>query len=251
MAGTRGRQSKAARTEAAKAEAPGTAASSTSAAPPQAPAVRPFILVLAGVNGAGKSSVAGAMLAEQGLNWFNPDTLAREMVSVLGLELGDANGRAWTIGFERLAAAIESRSNHAFETTLGASSIPDLLERAATTHDVMMLFCGLSSAEQHVRRVRLRVEQGGHPIPEAKIRERWMSSRANLVRLLPSLSRLQVFDNSAEVGIGEDIPDPVLVLEMERGQVLYPEPGDADALAATPAWARPIVQAAFELPPRH
>ena len=40
-------------------------------------AARPCILVLAGVNGAGKSSVGGALLAEHGLAWFNPDSYAR------------------------------------------------------------------------------------------------------------------------------------------------------------------------------
>ena len=256
MAGAGSRQSKAANKAADKSgdraadkandKAADKAVKETSAPPPP----RPFSLVLAGVNGAGKSSVAGAMLAEQGLSWFNPDTLAREMVAVLGLEPGDANGRAWTVGRDRLVAAIESGSNHAFETTLGARSIPDLLEQAARSHDVMMIFVGLSSADQHLRRVRLRVTQGGHAIPEAKIRERWMSSRANLVSLLPFLTQLQVFDNSAEAELGEDIPDPVLVLEMAQGDVLFPPPEDADALAATPAWARPIVQAALELPPR-
>ncbi len=210
---------------------------------------RPFILVLAGVNGAGKSSVAGAMLAAQGLAWFNPDTLAREFVSGLGMDATEANARAWNIGRDRLEAAMREGRNHAFETTLGASTIPDLLALAARTHDVMMLFCGLASAELHLQRVKQRVAQGGHDIPEAKIRERWMSSRANLVRLLPHLARLQVFDNSVQVAPGKPIPDPLLVLEMDRGQVLHPAPGDAAALAATPAWARPVVQAAFELRP--
>ena len=39
--------------------------------------MRPFIFALAGVNGAGKSSVGGTILREHGLDWFNPDTFAR------------------------------------------------------------------------------------------------------------------------------------------------------------------------------
>ena len=65
---------------------------------PKAAASRPFILVLAGVNGAGKSSVGGAILADHGLTWFNPDTYARELMAQLGLVLEDANGRAWAPG---------------------------------------------------------------------------------------------------------------------------------------------------------
>ena len=212
-----------------------------------AAAERPFILVLAGVNGAGKSSVGGALLAEHGLSWFNPDTCARELMAQLGLAPEDANAQAWNLGRDRLEAAIAQRSNYAFETTLGANTIPAMLAAAAATHDVVMIFCGLASPEQHLARVRARVAHGGHDIPEHKIRERWVASRANLIQLMPSLARLQVFDNSAEAPPGGEIGDPVLVLEMSRGQIDFPQADDAVALAATPGWARPIVQAAFEL----
>lgn len=211
---------------------------------------RPFVLVLAGVNGAGKSSIAGALLAEQGLAWFNPDSYARELVARAGLPQQEANARAWNEGRERLERALEQRTNFAFETTLGGDTITALLARAAATHDVAMLFCGLASPALHIDRVRFRVRHGGHEIPEAKIRERWIASRANLVRLLPLLARLQVFDNSAPARADGTIPDPVLVLEMEHGRVTHPDALDAAALAAVPAWARAIVEAALARPQR-
>jgi predicted ABC-type ATPase len=209
-------------------------------------ATRPFIFVLAGVNGAGKSSVGGAMLVEHGLTWFNPDTFARELMAQFSLTPAEANSRAWETGRAQLEAAMANGRNYAFETTLGARTIPDMLASATRTHDVDMLFCGLSSVEQHIERVRVRVANSGHAIPENKIRERWVTSRANLIKLLPRLSRLQVFDNSADAAPGQDIPDPVLVLEMLEGQVVFPDQDDAVALNATPEWARPIVQAALE-----
>lgn len=210
------------------------------------PAARPFIFVLAGVNGAGKSSVGGAMLAAHGLAWFNPDTYARELVTQLGLAPTEANGRAWAYGRSLLEAAMATGANHAFETTLGGKTIAALLAQASRTHDVVVLFCGLSSPEQHIARVQFRVASGGHAIAEAKIRERWMTSRAHLIELLPRLARLQVFDNSADAAPGHDIPDPVLLLETVAGRVVWPEPGDMPTLQATPAWAKPIVQAAME-----
>jgi predicted ABC-type ATPase len=208
---------------------------------------RPFILVLAGVNGAGKSSVGGALLAEHGLAWYNPDSHARELVAQLGLAVEDANARAWAHGKAQLEAAIAEGRNYAFETTLGASTIPELLARASRTHDVVMLFCGLASVELHLRRVRARVARGGHGIPEGKIRERWTRSRMNLIRLLPHLARLQVFDNSAEAADGEDISDPLLLIEMAGGRLIYPQTDDAAALRATPEWARAVLQSAIEL----
>jgi predicted ABC-type ATPase len=207
----------------------------------------PIIFVLAGVNGAGKSSVGGAILTEHGLAWFNPDAYARELMTHFNADLAEANGRAWEHGRSQLETAITHGTNYAFETTLGARTIPDMLAKATITHDVVMLFCGLSSPEHHMARVQSCVAQGGHAIPENKIRERWVASRANLIRLLPRLARLQVFDNSAEAPPGQKIPDPMLVLEMAESRLIFPRANDANALRVTPEWARPIVQAAIEI----
>jgi predicted ABC-type ATPase len=186
------------------------------------------------------------MLEEHGLSWFNPDSYARELIAQLGVSLEEANSRAWQYGRLQLEEAVANGKNYAFETTLGARTIPELLARAAETHDVFMIFCGLSSPEQHIERVRFRVANGGHDIPESKIRERWVASRANLIKLLPRLARLQVFDNSAQALPGEGIPDPVLLLEMIEGRMVFPDPDDAGALAAIPGWAHPVLQAAIE-----
>jgi predicted ABC-type ATPase len=208
---------------------------------------RPTIFVLAGVNGAGKSSVAGAMLAADGLVWFNPDTYARRFQAERKVSHEEANSIAWQYGRNALEAAIVSGANYAFETTLGGNTICALLEKATDTHDVIVIFCGLASPEHHMRRVAARVARGGHDIPEDKIRERWATSRANVIKLMPHLTHLQVFDNSAEVERDGDIPDPILALEMTKGSIILPHPHDAAALAATPDWAKPIVQAALEL----
>ena len=206
---------------------------------------RPFIVVLAGVNGAGKSSVGGSILQAQGLTWFNPDSFARELMARSGVSRELANADAWAYGKAQLEAAITQATSFAFETTLGGTTIARLLAEAARTHDITMIFCGLASIELHLARVRLRVRHGGHDIPAAKMRERWDSSRQNLIALLPRLAHLQVFDNSAEAAPGEDVPFPQLVLEMKDGRVVHPDRSDVAALQATPDWAKPIVAAAF------
>lgn len=203
--------------------------------------------MLAGVNGAGKSSVGGAMLQEHGLDWFNPDSYARALVRELALPVPEANARAWQHGRALLETAIDARANFAFETTLGGATITRLLAQACETHAVEMLYCGLVSPELHIARVAQRVAQGGHHIATDRIRERWSTSRVNLIKLLPRLARLQVFDNSVSVEPGQDIPDPVLVLEMQGGSLVVPTLLDAAALAAVPAWARPILEAAIQL----
>ncbi|MGE6333897.1 AAA family ATPase [Stenotrophomonas sp. NPDC077659] len=208
---------------------------------------RPFLYVLAGVNGAGKSSVGGHVLREAGLDWFNPDTFARGLRELSGLSQAEANAQAWQEGVNRIRDALEQGHNHAFETTLGGNSIAALLHEASHSHDVLMWFCGLSSPEQHIARVQARVRSGGHPINEADIRRRWPLAQQNLVRLMPVLAQLQVYDNSADAAPGEAVPDPQLLLQMEDGQMLYPEPDDLAQLAATPAWATPLLEAALRL----
>jgi predicted ABC-type ATPase len=203
--------------------------------------------VLAGVNGAGKSSIGGHQLAQAGLPWFNPDTFARELRAATGCTQEEANARAWTEGLRRLDEAIAARRDYALETTLGGRTIPGRILDASATHDVIVWFCGLASADLHLRRVRARVAAGGHDIPEARIRERYTTSLLNLVALMPTLSELRVYDNSASVGPGEPIPDPILVLEMIDGEIMQPAQDDAAALATVPEWARPVVEAAFTL----
>jgi len=81
-------------------------------------------------------------------------------------------------------------------------------------------------------RVRARVRKGGHDIPEADIRRRCEHSRLNLVHLLPTLTALRVYDNSAEADPDSgNAPTPWLVLHRARGTIV----GPAD-LSQTPAW---------------
>ena len=95
----------------------------------------------------------------------------------------------------------------------------------------------------HIERVRARVAHGGHDIPEADIRRRYQHSRLNLIQLLPCLTALRVFDNSAEGDPAAGIaPQPHLVLHTLHGRLV----GPAD-LTETPEWAKPIVAAALAL----
>ncbi len=204
-----------------------------------------MLYVLAGVNGAGKSSVGGHLLERAGLSWFNPDTFARELLARTGCEQPQANAAAWQEGMRRLDEAVAGKANYAFETTLGGNTVPARIKAASGTHDVLMWFCGLSSPAMHVARVEARVAAGGHDIPETRIRERYPAALANLIALMPCLAHLQVYDNSVDVGAGEAIPDPVLVAEMKAGKLVWPT--DLNALGATPDWAKPLLEAALSM----
>jgi predicted ABC-type ATPase len=199
------------------------------------------IVVLAGTNGAGKSTVAGAALERQGGHFYNPDRATRAYVD-RGLSLPEANSRAWRRGVRQLERAIRDGASYAFETTLGGRTITRILLGAvAQGRAVRIWYVGLASPELHIERVRARVAAGGHDIPEEKIRERWDSSRQNVIRLLPHVSELVLFDNSRDVDVsGGEAPRPEKLLHMKDGQIEYV----ADP-RTVPAWAKPIIQAAL------
>jgi len=205
------------------------------------------IYVLAGTNGAGKSSVGGAAIREKGADYFNPDEATRRIRATNpDISERDANIAAWHAGKRLLEEAIARRLVFAFETTLGGDTITSLLRRAlAEGVEVRMWYVGLATPERHVARVRARVARGGHDIPESKIRERYERSRVNLIRLLPQLTELRVFDNSVEADPASGAaPTPLLVLHMVKGTIAA-----TCALPRVPEWAKPIVAAAVSSSP--
>lgn len=203
------------------------------------------IVVLAGANGAGKSSVAGAALESQGGTFYDPDKATGAYLSE-GMTLEEANSRAWHRGGEQLERATRQGLNYAFETTLGGATMTRLLLQAATQRQaVRVWYVGLASPELHIQRVRERVARGGHDIPERQIRERWETSRENLVRLLPHIAELVVYDNSETVDLFEgETPRPARLLHIKDGRIRYVGPIDE-----VPDWAKPILEAAMKTYP--
>lgn len=201
------------------------------------------IYVLAGTNGAGKSSVGGAAIREKGADYFNPDEATRRIRSTNPhIAERDANIAAWQEGKRLLEKAIAKRLVFAIETTLGGATITGLLLRAlAEGIAVRMWYVALATPELHLARVRARVARGGHDIPEHKIRERYERSRVNLIRLLPQLTELRAFDNSVDADPASGAaPTPLLVLHMVNGTIA----ATCD-LPRVPEWAKPIVAAAM------
>jgi predicted ABC-type ATPase len=205
---------------------------------------KPCIYVLAGTNGAGKSSISGSMFLQQGVEYFNPDDAANRILSTNpGISQTEANSAAWHEGKRLLERAIREKLDFAFETTLGGRTITALLESALYYGiEVRVSYVGLSSAELHIQRVQSRVEHGGHAIPEQTIRERYTQSRLNVIKLLPKLAELRVYDNSedADPKTGK-VPNPKLILHWLHGNI-----SSACDLAQVPQWAKPILTTAMK-----
>lgn len=203
----------------------------------------PTIYVLAGVNGSGKSSIGGAAFASRGVEYYNPDLAARKLREIHPrMTQRVANGHAWTLGKNMLEKAIAQKAIYAFETTLGGNTITRLLIKAAEQgFKLKIWYVGLESVESNIARVLKRVEGGGHDIPVADIRRRWDGSRRNLIKLLPHLHSLRLYDNSheADPGLGH-VPRPQLLLHIEAKKFMGPSD-----LSGAPEWAKPMISKAL------
>lgn len=183
------------------------------------------------------------MVRASGGDYYNPDEAARLIrAGDPRLSQAQANSLAWYKGRDLLLQAIDARQDFTFESTLGASTFPRMLDQAADAGArVHIWYVGLDSPERHVARVRARVKAGGHDIPEADIRRRYETSRQNLVWLMPKLASLRVFDNSFEGDLeGGKAPRLKRVLHLEGGRILAPA-----NLDSTPGWAKSLVAQAI------
>ena len=181
-------------------------------------------------------------------DYFNPDEVARRLLKAdPSLDQAGANAAAWQEGKRLLEKSIAERKHYAFETTLGGNTMTGLLQKALDEGvEVCIWYAGLDSPERHIARVAGRVARGGHDIPEADIRKRYRQSHRNLVSLIPRLTILRVFDNSAEADPKDGKPpEPRLLLHLERGRLVHPT--DPKLLTHTPEWARPIAGAALKV----
>jgi predicted ABC-type ATPase len=137
----------------------------------ETPGATPQVLLIAGANGAGKSTVAPQLMRELGIRaCLNADEIAR------GLNPADPAAAAVAAGREmhlRMEVLRERRTSFALETTLSGRSLLGQLRRLERSGYVSRVaFLWLPSADAAVQRVRRRVALGGHEVPEEDIRRR-------------------------------------------------------------------------------
>lgn len=160
------------------------------------PTPRPQVAVLAGINGAGKSSSADSIL-RVGIRmpvFVNPDTVAR------GLNAFDPESEAINAGrivLEHLRELAAARRNFAFETTLAGRSYASWLrELGRSGYAIHLFYFWLNSPDLAIERIAIRVRSGGHHIPDETVRRRYSRSVRNFLELFrPIVTTWQVYDN--------------------------------------------------------
>lgn len=157
----------------------------------------PQVVIIAGPNGAGKSTLAPFLLRDalEVQDYVNADPIA---LGLSGFNPSSVAFKAGRVMMNRLHDLAERRRSFAFETTLATRSYVawiDGLRRRG--YNFQLIFLALRSAELAVRRVRGRVQSGGHDVPEAIITRRYARGLKNLRSLyLPLADVWSVYDNS-------------------------------------------------------
>lgn len=159
--------------------------------------MKPHLYIIGGANGAGKTTAAMTLLPQylDVYEFVNADEIARGLNP---LKPDSANLLAGRVMIERVNSLIEARSNFAFETTCAGYHHAETIKRAkAAGYVTTLIFLWLPSADMAVQRVRSRVRQGGHDIPEPTIRRRYATGLTNLTRLfLPLVDKAVIYDNT-------------------------------------------------------
>ncbi len=155
------------------------------------------LYIIAGCNGAGKTTASYTILPEiinckefvnadeiaKGLSPFQPETVAFE---------------AGRIMINRINDLLENNETFSFETTLATRSYKNkILEAKEQGYTTILLFFWLDNVELAKERVKTRVVEGGHNIPEDVIERRYLRGIKNLFEIyLPIVDITLIFDNS-------------------------------------------------------
>ena len=160
------------------------------------------IFILAGPNGAGKTTFAREFLPveAQCLTFINADLIA---LGLSPFRPEQAALRAGRLMLELIEQHIERGESFAFETTLaGRSFAKSIPAWRGQGYVVTIYYLALPTPEDALERVAVRVQQGGHDVPEDVVRRRFAASRRNFEEIYKALvDRWHLVDNLGQVPI--------------------------------------------------
>ncbi len=158
----------------------------------------PKLYIVAGCNGAGKTTASFTVLPEMlGCREFvNADEIARGLSP---FNQGSVSFKAGRLMLGRINELLKSGADFAFETTLATRSYASFIRKArGMGYYATLIYFWLVSPEQAVQRVAMRVKDGGHDIPDNVIYRRYNSGIRNLFDLyMPVCDVWMIFDNTS------------------------------------------------------
>lgn len=143
----------------------------------------PDLFIIAGCNGAGKTTASYTVLPEllHVREFVNADEIAKGLSPFQPEKVAIEAGR---IMLRRIDDLLSQQQNFAFETTLATKSFVGLIQRArAAGYRINLVYYWLDSVELAKERVKIRVSEGGHDIPEQTIVRRYYGGIRNFIQL--------------------------------------------------------------------
>lgn len=172
----------------------------------------PNAYIIAGPNGAGKTTFAREFLPKYAdcPNFVNADLIAQGLAP---FSPESAAFRAGRLMLEEIESLAGHGADFGFETTLSGRSQHGVIQRLKQRgYEVHFFYLSLASVELALSRVRGRVMQGGHNVPDAVVRRRFDRSIRNFLVHYRSLADKWIFyDNSAS--------SPIIIASEEHGQL--------------------------------
>ncbi|MEP6806768.1 MAG: zeta toxin family protein [Flavobacterium sp.] len=169
------------------------------------------LYIIAGCNGAGKTTASYTILPEilDCKEFVNADEIAKGLSPFQPEKVSFEAGR---IMLNRIDELLQKEADFAFETTLSAKSYISIVKKAQSQgYFVTLLFFWLNSIELAKQRVKIRVSEGGHNIPEDVIERRYERGIKNFFKIyLDKCNNVMLFDNSNKL--------PILILEKELNE---------------------------------
>lgn len=163
---------------------------------------RPICVIIAGPNGAGKTTFAREFLTKQrGIERFvNADLIAAGLSPLRPELAARAAGRLVLKELDQLVAA---KADFAFESTLSGRSYVDRIQRwKRAGYRVEIVFLQLQSPKLALKRIAVRVSQGGHDVPKADVMRRFVRGGENFEKLYkPLADSWALYDNSTTTPI--------------------------------------------------
>jgi predicted ABC-type ATPase len=179
---------------------------------------RPNLYIIAGPNGAGKTTFARKFLPDyvKCLEFVNVDLIASGLSPFAPERAAIHAGR---LMLEQIHSLAERGVDFGFETTLSGRTYVKLLqEMKKRVYLIHIFFLWISDVELALERIRLRVRNGGHHIPEDVVRRRFGRSLQNFLGFYkPLADSCAIFDNSG------DVPKMIAIEESGKIEILDPD----------------------------
>ena len=192
---------------------------------------KPILIVIAGPNGSGKTTITSRLLKSEWLEdavYINPDNVAQE-------KFGDWNSPEAVVNAAKYCEewrekCLSEKRSLIFETVFSYEGKVEFVRRALKAgYFVRIFFISTSSPTINASRIAQRVIKGGHDVPITKMISRYIKSIVNCAEIAAEVDRLYVYDNSID---GKEARP---LFRLKEGQIgkIYTD--------SIPAWARNLL----------